>query len=113
MRRLRFALLWVGFLTMLPFGPSSTNLAQAQQELFSEVIVYSNGRPASGRRVSLEFVGGFLPGGFSKSEHTNRDGVARIAHTASGSARVYVDGNFSDHRTTGTAPGRFIVYLTR
>lgn len=47
-------------------GDTVLNTAQAEQEYISEVIVYANGRPSSGRRVTLEFVGTLLSGGFTK-----------------------------------------------
>lgn len=76
----------------------------------TEVVVYKNGDVSPGRKVSLEFTS-FLAGGFTKDFHTDSSGVARVHHDSSGTVKVYVDGNHSEHGTTGEAPGRIHVYL--
>ena len=65
--------------------------------------------PARGRKVSLEFVGGFLPGGFTENVYTDSNGVARVPHASTGRVKVYVDGNHSSHRTTGRPPHRSLL----
>jgi len=77
----------------------------------TEVIVVRNGKPSSGHRVSLEFTGGVLSGGLTNDFHTNSSGVAFVEHASTGSVKVYVDGNHSNHGTTGRAPGRITVYI--
>lgn len=78
-------------------------------EMTSEVTVYEHGRPSKGHRVSFEFDGLF--GGFTKDFYTDSSGVAYVKHVSSGKVKVYVDGNHSNHGTTGTVPGRINVYL--
>ncbi|MBF0240475.1 MAG: hypothetical protein HQM12_22460 [SAR324 cluster bacterium] len=86
--------------------------AYADKNYTTKVTVYTkNGNPAKGRKVSLEFVGGFLGGGFTDNEYTNSDGEASIKHASKGKVKVYVDGNGSSHETTGKAPGEIFVYL--
>jgi len=109
--------------TVLLFGSAFTNSEEipSRTELNEEVnledhtttvVVYKNGeRVGSGYKVSLEFVGGLLPGGFTKNFFTNSDGVAYVKHTSKGTVKVYVKGNWSNHRTKGKAPGKITVYL--
>lgn len=87
--------------------------AMANRRYTTEVVVYANGKPSRGRKVSLEFVGGLLPGGFTENVYTDSNGVARVPHASTGRVKVYVDGNHSSHRTTGQAPGRINVYLSK
>jgi len=74
------------------------------------VTVHKNGqRVGSGYKVSLEFTG--LMGGFTNNFYTNSNGTAHVSHASQGSVNVYVGGDWSSHRTRGTAPGSINVYL--
>lgn len=109
--------------TAFLFGTAFTNSAENQPKIelnketnmgdhTTTVVVYKNGkRVGSGYKVSLEFVGGIIPGGFTKNFYTNSDGVAYVKHASEGTVKVYVKGNWSDHKTKGKAPGEIIVYL--
>lgn len=79
----------------------------------SEVTVYKTGEPRKGIKVSLEFIGGILTGGFTDNYYTDSSGVAYVKHSSKGKVKVYVDGNWSNHKTTGEAPGRINVYLKK
>lgn len=70
------------------------------------VTVLRGGQPSSGHRVSLEFVGGILPGGFTQDFYTDSSGEAHVQHESEGQVKVYVDGDHTSHGTTGRAPGR-------
>lgn len=74
----------------------------------TEVVVYKNGKPASGVRVSLEF--GWA-GGFTKDFYTNSQGVALVQHESEGRVKVYIDGDHSSHGISGYAPGKIPVHL--
>lgn len=74
----------------------------------TEVVIYKNGKPASGLRVSLEFG---WSGGFTKDFYTNSQGIARVEHDSEGRVKVYIDGNHSKYGITGYAPGRIPVNL--
>ena len=58
---------------------------------YSIHVQWSDGTPASGRRVSLGF-NGIITGGFTASTYTDDRGVA-VLHSAGGTATVYVDGS--------------------
>ena len=78
----------------------------------TEVVAYDKGgNPASGRKVCLGFTG-FL-GGMSENAYTDSSGVATIHHASKGEVKVYVDGDWSSHKTKGRAPGRINVYLKK
>lgn len=86
--------------------------ASAQKKLSTEVVVLNKeGKPAKGRKVSLEFTAGL--GGFTDNAYTDAKGVAIIKHASEGNVKVYVDGDHSGHKTTGTAPGRIVVNLSK
>jgi hypothetical protein len=57
----------------------------------SEVIIYQNGKPSSGRHVALGFKGLF--GGVTKDCITDSNGTARIEHESNGNADIYINGN--------------------
>jgi hypothetical protein len=63
------------------------------------IQVHRGNAPAQGVTVMLSF----LTGGVSATERTGRDGTATISHSATGNAKVIIDG-----RTMGTirTPGR-------
>lgn len=63
------------------------------------IEVYRNGSPASGIKVMLSFV----TSGVSPSVRTNGQGIATIAHSASGTATIFVDGR---DKGKMRAPGR-------
>ena len=87
-------------------------VAHAQKKLTTEVIVLNkDGKPSSGRKVSLEFTAGL--GGFTDDSYTDNKGVAIIKHSSEGNVKVYVDGDYSGHKTTGRAPGKITVRLTK
>jgi hypothetical protein len=87
-------------------------LAHAQKKLTTEVVVLTkDGKPASGKKVSLEFTAGL--GGFTDDYYTDKKGVALIKHASEGTVKVFVDGDHSSHKTTGRAPGTITVRLTR
>lgn len=78
----------------------------------TEVTVYKDGsRVGSGYKVVLEFVGSLSDSGFTDAYYTNSDGVAYVKHASQGEVKVYVDGNWSNHRTKGRAPGKIRVDL--
>ena len=72
----------------------------------TKVSVFENGKPAKGRNVSLEFWEGMTKGFI-----TDDSGTACVDHESTGHVKVYVDGNYSNHRTTGDAPGHIKVSL--
>jgi hypothetical protein len=76
----------------------------------TEVVVYQNGKPSSGHRVSLGF-NGLFNSGMTKDYSTDSSGTAHIQHELKGDANVYIDGNHSNHGTTLNTPGRVTVYL--
>ena len=102
----------LSIIASLSFGLPAAK-AWATKKHTTEVVVYMNGKLSKGRKVSLQFVGGLFSGGFTDKVYTNSDGVARIPHASTGKVKVYVDGNHSKHKTTGKAPGRIIVYLSK
>lgn len=94
------------------FTPTEKELNGEEVKLTTTVVIYKNGkRVGSGYKVSLEFVGGLLSGGFTDNFYTNSDGVAYVEHASEGAVKIYVNGNWSDHRTKGKAPGKITVYL--
>lgn len=88
------------------------NESETIKEHTTKIVIYKNGdRVGSGYKVSLRFVGGLLPGYWSDNFYTDSDGVAYIEHNGEGSVEVYVNGDWSNHRTKGKAPGTITVYL--
>ena len=89
-----------------------TGNASAQKKHSTEIVVLNkDGKPTKGRKVSLEFTAGL--GGFTGNAYTDAKGIAIIKHASEGNVKVYVDGDHSSHKTTGTAPGRIVVTLTK
>lgn len=68
----------------------------------STIHVNHNGSPAAGVKVMLSFA----TGGVTGAVYTDRQGQATISHTASGAAKVFVNGS---SRGTMRAPGSIAV----
>lgn len=109
MQKRHFSITVLSLLLLLGIG--FTPIAHADKKYTTEVVVYVNGKTSKGRKVRLEFTG--LMGGFTGSHYTNSSGVAYVKHASEGKVKVYVDGNYSNHKTQGRAPGRINVYLSK
>ncbi|MBP0002723.1 MAG: hypothetical protein J7642_03205 [Cyanobacteria bacterium SBC] len=72
----------------------------------SKIIVYKNQKRKRGCRVRLGFTG--LLGGMSQPVNTDADGVARVGHSSTGNAEIFVDGKKVGE---GKFPDRVILYL--
>lgn len=94
----------------LAFVAGVTAEASAKDKKYTtEVTVYNKeGKPSKGRKVVLE-----VSGGFTDDYYTDDKGVAKVKHASTGTAKVYVDGDHSSHKTTVKAPGSVSVYLTK
>ena len=100
-------------MAMIAFFCFSLNPAHADKKYTTKVTVYKNGKPQKGYKVSLQFTGGVLSGGFTDNFYTNASGTAYVKHVGKGKVKVYVDGNWSKHKTKGRAPGRIDVHLSK
>jgi hypothetical protein len=69
--------------------------------------VRSNGKPAKGVRVTIgfDFSDHPLSSGFTGSEYTDSDGLAKIDHSNTGKAYVYLNGDKQDRPIN--VPGSF------
>jgi len=86
--------------------------ASAQKKFSTQVVVLNKeGKPSKGRKVSLKFTS--LLGGFTDNAYTDAKGIAIIKHASEGTVKVYVDGDHSGHKTTGKAPGKIVVNLSK
>ncbi len=76
--------------------------------IYSKVIVQKDGRgPLSNARVCLS-IDGILTGGVTATVRTNNNGVATIPHSASGTAKIIVDGTIVDKMQV---PGEHLVFI--
>ena len=90
---------------------TAPGISGGKKVLITEVTVFdAKDKPAGDRQVILEF-GSLKEPIFTDPAVTNAKGVAKVKHSLEGKVRVWVDGDYSTHSTTGKAPGKITVHL--
>ena len=90
---------------------SAPGLGDSKKLMTTEVTVLDAAdKPAGACFVVLEFEG---PKGlaFTNPAPTTAKGVVKIKHVLEGTVKVWVNGDYSSHATTGQAPGKITVHL--